>query len=88
MKNVKILITGPPACGKSYLAEKLSKFYNIPHFKIADIVAWGKTLTDELGEEIKAKVEEIDNAVKEAEENYKKRPNKKITDLPLDTSQM
>ena len=88
LKNVKILITGPPACGKSYLAEKLSKFYNIPHFKIADIVAWGKTLTDELGEEIKAKVEEIDNAVKEAEENYTKRPNKKITDLPLDTSQM
>ena len=69
MKNVKILITGPPASGKTYLSEKLSKFYNIPHFKIADIVEWGKTLTDELGEEIKAKLEEN----REEEEPEKKK---------------
>lgn len=47
-----------------------------------------KTFTDELGEEIKGKLEEITNNVKEAEENFAKRPNKKKTDLPLDTSQM
>ena len=41
---------------KCYIAEKLSKFFNIPHFKIKDILEWGKTFTDELGEEIKAKV--------------------------------
>ena len=86
--NLKVLITGPPGSGKTYLSEKLSKFFNIPHFKINDIIEWGKTFTDELGEEIKAKIEEITNNVKEAEENYMKRPNKKKTDLPLDTSQM
>ena len=88
MHNLKILITGPPGSGKSYISEKLSKFFNIPHFKINDIIEWGKTFTDELGEEIKTKLEEITNNVKEAEENYAKRPNKKKTDLPLDTSQM
>ena len=77
MHNLKVLITGPPGSGKTYLSEKLSKFFNIPHFKIKDIIEWGKTFTDELGEEIKAKLEEITNNVKEAEENYAKRPNKK-----------
>jgi adenylate kinase len=88
MHNLKILITGPPGSGKTYLSEKLSKFFNIPHFKIKDIIEWGKTFTDEFGEEIKGKLEEIANNVKEAEENYAKRPNKKKTDLPLDISQM
>ena len=88
MHNLKVLITGPPGSGKTYISEKLSKFFNIPHFKINDIIEWGKTFTDELGEEIKTKIEEITNNVKEAEENYMKRPNKKKTDVPLDTSQM
>ena len=88
MHNLKVLITGPPGSGKTYISEKLSKFFNIPHFKIDDIIEWGKTFTDELGEEIKTKIEEITNNVKEAEENYMKRPNKKKTDAPLDTSQM
>ena len=88
MHNLKVLITGPPGSGKSYISEKLSKFFNIPHFKINDIIEWGKTFTDELGEEIKTKLEEITTSVKEAEENYAKRPNKKKTDAPLDTSQM
>ena len=88
MHNLKVLITGPPGSGKTYISEKLSKFFNIPHFKINDIIEWGKTFTDELGEEIKTKIEEITNNVKEAEENYMKRPNKKKTDAPLDTSQM
>jgi adenylate kinase len=82
------MITGPPGSRKSYIGEKLSKFFNIPHFKIKDIIEWGKTLTDELGEEIKAKLEEIDNNVKEAQETYNKRPNRKKTDLPLDLSQI
>ena len=88
MHKLKVLITGPPGSGKTYISEKLSKFFNIPHFKINDIIEWGKTFTDELGEEIKTKIEEITTNVKEAEENYMKRPNKKKTDAPLDTSQM
>ncbi|MCQ2820156.1 MAG: hypothetical protein MJ252_23055 [archaeon] len=88
MKNVKIFISGPPGSGKSYIAKKLSEFYNIPHYTIKDIVEWGKTLKDELGEEIRAKMEEINTAVAEAKENYKKRQHRKATDLPLDVSQL
>ena len=46
MHNLKVLITGPPGSGKTYISEKLSKFFNIPHFKINDIIEWGKTFTD------------------------------------------
>ena len=88
LKSVKIMITGPPASGKTYIGEKLSKYFNIPHILINDIIKWGKTLTDELGEEIKTKSEEIENNVKEAVEAYQKRPNRKKTDLPIDTSQI
>ena len=88
LKSVKIMITGPPAFGKTYYGEKLSKYFNIPHILIKDVITWGKTLTDELGEEIKTKSEEIENNVKEAVETYQKRPNRKKTDLPIDTSQI
>lgn len=88
LKCVKILITGPPGSGKTYISKILSKFYNIPHFNVTEIINWGKTLNDELGEEIRTKLEEIDNIVKEAEDTYNKRPNKKITDLPFDPSKI
>ena len=31
LKPVKIFITGPPASGKTYYAEQLARYYNIPH---------------------------------------------------------
>ena len=34
LKPVKVFVTGPPGCGKSYLAHRLAKYYNIPHITI------------------------------------------------------
>lgn len=42
---LKIMITGPPASGKTFLSEKLSVFYNIPHIKVLDLVNEAKKLT-------------------------------------------
>jgi adenylate kinase family enzyme len=38
------MITGPPASGKTLLSEKLSKFYNLPHLTISNIVEYGINL--------------------------------------------
>ena len=88
LKSLKIFITGPPASGKSYISERLSKFYNLPHIKISDIVEYGKALPegDALGDEIRAKIEEQkDILFGEMEEAIKKGKNKqKKTDAPLD----
>ncbi len=35
---VKIFISGPPASGKSYYAEQISRFYNIPHIKVRALI--------------------------------------------------
>lgn len=40
LNPVKIFITGPPASGKTFYAEKLAEYYNIPHVSV-------KQLTDE-----------------------------------------
>jgi adenylate kinase len=82
LKSQRILITGPPASGKSILAERLSKLYNLPHLKINDLIEYGKTLPDEkLAEEIRAKIEEEKDKMLEAyEEAQKKNKNKKKGD--------
>jgi adenylate kinase len=90
LKPLKILITGPPASGKTFLAERLSKFYNIPHIRIKDIVEYGKTLTDELGEEIKLKTDELrERLIEEMEAAEKKNKGKKkpVTDQ-IDKTQL
>ncbi len=39
LKPVKVLVTGPPGCGKSYLARRLAEYYNIPHITIKETIA-------------------------------------------------
>ena len=34
LNPVKIMITGPPASGKTYYAEQLAKYYNIPRVHV------------------------------------------------------
>jgi adenylate kinase len=81
LKSQKILITGPPAAGKTILAERLSKLYNLPHLKIYDLIEFGKNFQDELGEQIRAKIEEEKDKMLEAyEEAQKKNKNKKKGD--------
>lgn len=42
------MVTGPPASGKTQLAERLSKFYNLPHITIGSIVEYGINLVYKL----------------------------------------
>lgn len=56
---LKILISGPPCSGKTHFASKLSEQYGIPHITIKDIIDMGNSLTNEYGQKLKARVEEL-----------------------------
>lgn len=67
---VKIFVTGPPASGKTYYSERLAVYYNIPRVHAKELVDRAFALSKfeegqgtELGEEIRAKVEEIKDAL-------------------------
>jgi SpoVK/Ycf46/Vps4 family AAA+-type ATPase len=75
LNPVKILITGPPASGKTYISEKLSKYYNLPVYNIKSLIEIGENLpeSDPLGKEIKVKIEELrDKMMKEFEQSHNK----------------
>jgi adenylate kinase len=84
LKPLKVLITGPPVSGKTYVSERLAILFNMPHYTIIDIVNYGLNLTDELGEEIKAKMDEVKEKIKEeleAEAEAKKK-NSEVDTTP------
>jgi adenylate kinase len=66
---VKIFITGPPASGKTFYADLLSRHYNIPKVNVKQLIEKAFELAKieegggELAEEIKAKVEELRDAM-------------------------
>lgn len=71
---LKVFITGPPASGKTHFASKLSESYGVPHIKIGDLIGAAMKQQNSLGDEIRAKIEELkDIAVAE----YEKTRNKK-----------
>ena len=37
LNPVKIFVTGPPASGKSFYAQKLAHYYNIPHLTVKQL---------------------------------------------------
>jgi len=70
LNPVKIFLTGPPASGKTFYAERLAVYYNIPRVHSKELADRAFTLAKfeegqgtELGEEIKAKIEEIKDAM-------------------------
>jgi adenylate kinase len=77
LNPVKIMITGPPASGKSFYADKLAHYYNIPRVHVLELIekafklAEAETEDEEsFGAQIKAKIEEIkDEMVAKIEEN-------------------
>lgn len=69
LRPVKILITGPPASGKSYYAHKLAQYYNVPHITIKDILAQIATLKGEFGDELRTYIEEKKDAIVEEFDN-------------------
>jgi len=71
---LKIFMTGPPASGKTHFAQKLAESYGVPHIKIGDLISAAMKFQNPLGDEIRAKIEELkDIAVAE----YEKTRNKK-----------
>ena len=67
---VKIFITGPPASGKTYYSERIANYYNIPRVHAKELVQRAFALSKfeegqgtELGEEIRAKIEELKDAI-------------------------
>lgn len=75
---LKVFLSGPPCSGKTYFASKLSEQYGIPHITIKDIIAMGNALTNEFGQKLKQKVEELKD---QAEAEYEKSRKKKDPDF-------
>ena len=86
IKPIKIIITGPPSGGKSYIADKIAKQFKITHLTMISICEWAKNLKNMLGEETRQKIKENEEKVAIAEDEYEHRKNKKKTDPPFDPS--
>ena len=71
LKPVKVLVTGPPGSGKSYLAKQLAEYYNVPHIAIKDTIEEIKGQKGDLPllTQVKEKIEQIkEQMVQELEE--------------------
>ena len=84
IKPIKIIISGPPCGGKTYIAKKLSNHFKILHLTMPDIITWAKNLNNFLGEQMRQKMKEIEEKILIAQDEYDKRKNKKKTDPPFD----
>jgi len=81
LNPVKIFITGPPAAGKTFYADQIVDYYNIPRIHIKQLTEKAFSMAnvgeeeeqDELGAAIKAKIDELKDAEVEKinEENEK-----------------
>ena len=44
LRPIKIVVTGPPCCGKSFYSEDLASHYNVPHIHmkklLTDLMSW------------------------------------------------
>ena len=87
LKSSKIIILGPPYCGKSTIAKIISEKYKLSHLTIDKICDWAKNEDTPLGEEVRQKSEEMEENISKAMEEYEHRKNKKKTDPPFDPTQ-
>ena len=88
LKPIKIVITGPPCGGKTTLAQMISNKYKIKYYQMNQFCDWAKNLNNALGEEAKTHLQEIEETIIKALDDYDHRKNKKKSDPPLDTSQL
>ena len=86
IKPIKIIISGPPCGGKTFIAKKLANQFKILHLTIPDIITWAKNLKNYLGEKTRKKMKEMEEKILIAQDEYDKRKNKKKTDPPFDPS--
>ena len=57
---IYILVLRHPCSGKIFIANKISNNLKLSNLIISDIVNWGKELNNELGDEIRDKLIEIE----------------------------
>ena len=88
LKPIKIVITGPPSGGKTTLSQFISNKYKLNYYQINQFCDWAKSLNNELGQETKMHLQEIEENIEKALDDYEHRKNKRKTDPPLDTSQL
>lgn len=75
---LKIFLTGPPAAGKTHFAQKLADMYGVPHITIQTVVNMGMQLTNEYGQKLKEKIEQLKD---DAQAEYDKSKKKKDPDF-------
>ena len=88
LKPNKIVITGPPCGGKTTLSKFISDKYKLNYYQINQFTDWAKNLNTPLGEETKIHMQEIEENIVKALDEYDHRKKKRKTDPPLDTSQL
>lgn len=59
LRPVTIFMTGPPASGKTYYGLKLAEHYNVPLIQVKEVVTAAARLSNDLGERIRTKLEEL-----------------------------
>jgi len=79
---LKVFIGGPPGSGKTHFTKMLAESYGIPHLLIGDMVEAAKKAKDELGDELREKIEILKD---EEVEKYEKTRKKKDPDLDRST---
>lgn len=75
---LKVYVGGPPASGKTHYSKQLASSYGIPHLMIGDMIKHASNQKDELGDKIRATIEELKDAEVAA---YEKTRKKKDPDL-------
>lgn len=80
LRPVKIFVTGPPASGKTHYGRKLAEHYNVPLINVADVVAAAENLPTDLGERIRAKMQQLKTELQEQEA---KKPKQKGSKPPV-----
>ncbi|CAG9315201.1 unnamed protein product [Blepharisma stoltei] len=72
LKPIKVMVTGPPASGKSHFSKKLAKFYNVPWIHVGSVVNELINMPGEFGDEVRKELEEIkETMLDELEQNKK-----------------
>ena len=89
LKPNKIFILGTPYTGKTTLSHYISEYFNLPSLSLGELIQQVKdnSTNETLLNEIKATIAEMEASLKEAEENYNKRSNKKKGDPPFNAQQ-
>lgn len=70
---LKLFVTGPPAAGKTLFCAALAKDYGIPHITVKDAIQLGVSLQNELGQEVRAKIEQVKDEMQELYNKTKKK---------------